>query len=117
MAILPTGTTTTGHDDFNDQEHTLPRDGTHSLPTPGPQPAGTSPLTGTGIPTGTKKPPGFLRIFMMLLTSFSAAYVLDCKRSGRVPDPVIDDSILKMLETQADNICARYPQEISVATF
>jgi hypothetical protein len=111
MATIPTGTTTTGHEDF---EHPQDVPG-KTPPLPGTQPAGTSPLTGTGTGTGTK-PPGWMRIFMMLLTSFSAAYVLDCKRSGRVPD-AIDDSILKMLETQADHICARYPKEISVATF
>ncbi len=58
-----------------------------------------------------------MKVFMMLLTNFSAAYILNCVKSGIVPDPVIPDGILAMLETQADHICARYPKEISAATF
>ena len=116
MASTPTGTNTPGHEDFNNQEQHIPDlgDPGHSLPTPGPQPANTSPLTGTGIPTGTR-PPGWMKIFMMLVTNFNSAFLLDCLKNNRPPGP-IPDSIIKMLETQTDRLCASYPKEISIAS-
>jgi hypothetical protein len=116
MATAPTGTTTTGHGGFNDQENNPDPSSNpnHPLPTPGPQPTNTPPLTGTGVPTGTR-PPGWMKIFLMLLGNYQKAYFAYCMAAGIPPAP-LPDSIIAMLETQTDRLCARYNKELSAAT-
>jgi len=115
MATLnPQGTTTGGHEDFNKIEDNIPayNNPGAQVPIPGQQPTNTSPLTGQ--PTGVK-PPGWMKLFLMLLNNYQKAYFAYCLASGITPAPTAD-SVIAMLETQTDRLCARYSKEISTAS-